>query len=135
MTAWPWRFPSLVDVAWHLLQDDERPRYLAPCSHRGTLPGTAVVLVTTRRIYIADLEGASRVKHCLPLTLDQTVGIEFSRRRRAGFVAVADLTFALVDGGKVPVTGLLRSQAEQIVGILTNVVKRNCRPHRGTRLS
>jgi hypothetical protein len=109
---------DLADVAWSLLQDDERHKFLAPCNHARRVPGSAVLLLTSRRVYIADLDNDSRIERVLPLMREHIIACQSYRRRRVGIVKVMDVTLLLRDGGKVVAAGLLHAQGERVLAEL-----------------
>lgn len=113
----------LVDIAWSLLQSDEELRFFAPCRFSRRTSGSAVVLITNRRICIADLDGEHKIQQVLTFGVGKVVNTEVRRRRRAGFVPTADLLLYTGTGDRVLIRDLLRSQAEALVNVVTNCVQ------------
>jgi hypothetical protein len=107
---------SRQDIDRLLLLPDERPRFLAPCRLPGRGSGSAVLLVTDRRLCIADREGEREVRLLFPLT--QIVHTEVRRNRWADSAPTADLMIHTSTGSLVVVWSLLLEQAEQVVDVV-----------------
>ncbi len=114
----------LVDVAWSLLRPDEVPRFVAPCRFSRRTSGSAVVLITNRRICIADLDSENNLQQVLTFGVEQVVNTDVRRRRRAGLVPTADLLLHTTTGNRVLIRDLFRAQVEKIVDAVTNRVQR-----------
>lgn len=112
----------LVDVVWSLLRSDDEPRFVALCRFSRRAPGSAVFLVTDRRIYIADCDGENTMQQVLTFGLAQIGDIEARRRWRAGVVPTADIVLHITTGDRILVRDVLRSQSEQIVDLITSRV-------------
>ncbi|QQQ77031.1 toll/interleukin-1 receptor domain-containing protein [Saccharothrix sp. 6-C] len=113
----------LVDIAWSLLRPDEGLRFVAPCRFSRRTSGSAVVLVTSRRICIADLDGELKIQQVLTFGVQEVVDIEVRRRRRAGVFPTADLCLQTATGDRVLIRDLLRPQVEALVDVVTNRVQ------------
>lgn len=109
----------LVDVVWSLLRSDDEPRFAALCRFSRRAPGSAVLLITNRRIYIADRDSENNVQQVLTFDVAQIVNIEARRRLRAGVVPTADIALRTTTGDRVLIRDLLRSQVEAILDLIS----------------
>ncbi|MEU4742019.1 toll/interleukin-1 receptor domain-containing protein [Actinosynnema sp. NPDC023658] len=110
----------LVDIAWSLLRPDEELRFVAPCRFSRRTSGSAVALVTNRRICIADLDGELKIQQVLTFSVGEVVNTEVRRRRRGGIIPTADLRLCTETGDRVLIKDLLRPQAEALVDVVNN---------------
>lgn len=108
----------LVDVVWSLLRSDEEPRFVALCRFSGRAPGSAVFLLSDRRIYIADRDSENNVQQVLTFDIAQLGNIDTHRSWRAALVPTADLVFHTTTGDRILIRDLLRSQAEAIANMV-----------------
>jgi hypothetical protein len=104
---------SLVEVVRQLLAPGERPLDLAAGSFGRSVPGSGIILVTDRRLVLADRNGSSRLSRVLPVELDTITDVRLGHRRRGFTVAVSDLELTTV-GGRLQFCGMLREPALRI---------------------
>src|SRR5262249_37287184 len=105
---WSGNRQLLAEVALAILGPDEELTYLAPCQFSRPIPGSAVVLVTTTSLIVADIGERGRVSEPVRTPRTEISRTALVRRRRLG-VATADVDVHTTTGDVITVGGMLRA--------------------------